>query len=109
MEEHYYADRARLRALLRAHPDWSTATLARQLGRSETWVKKWRARLRAAPPGDDQALASRSRARRQPPSSISPEVVDRILAIRDHPPGNLRRVPGPRAILHHLGQDPHRR
>ena len=105
MEEQYYADRARLRELLCAHPDWSTATLARQLGRSETWVKKWRARLRAAPPGDERVLAGRSRARRQPPPSISPEVISRILAIRDHPPGNLQRVPGPRTILYYLGQD----
>ncbi|HEX2184317.1 MAG TPA: integrase core domain-containing protein [Chloroflexota bacterium] len=105
MEEEYYADRARLRELLCAHPDWSTAALARHLGRSETWVKKWRARLRAAPPGDDRVPASRSRARRHPPPAISPEVVDRILAIRDQPPGNLQRVPGPRAILYYLEQD----
>jgi hypothetical protein len=105
MEEKHYADRARLRELLCAQPDWSTATLARHLGRSETWVKKWRARLRAAPPGDDRVLAGRSRARRHPPPSISPEVISRILEIRDHPPGNLQRVPGPRAILYYLERD----
>ena len=42
MEEQWYADRCRLRELLRAHPDWSTRQLAEHLGRSLGWVKKWR-------------------------------------------------------------------
>ena len=71
MEEEWYADRANLRELMRQHPDWSSAQLARALGRSLSWVKQWRRRLAAAPPGDDTVLASRSRARRQPPPSIS--------------------------------------
>ena len=32
-------------------------------------------------------------------------MVERILAIRDHPPANLQRVPGPRAIRAFLRQD----
>jgi hypothetical protein len=32
-------------------------------------------------------------------------VVERILAIRDEPPDNLRRTPGPKAILYFLAQD----
>src|SRR5207248_2109624 len=105
MDEQVYADRARLRDLLRQHPDWSTRTLAQQLGRSATWVKKWRRRLRAAPPDDDRVLADRSHARHLPPPSISPVVVERILAIRDDPPAHLRRVPGPKAIRYYLQQD----
>ena len=47
MEEQWYADRSQLRTLLQDHPDWSTATLAAELGRSVGWVKKWKRRLRA--------------------------------------------------------------
>src|SRR5438067_10969634 len=97
MEEQWYADRGRLRELLRAHPDWSKRQLAEHLGRSLGWVKKWRRRLQEAAPDDEAALRGRSRARKRPPAPISAAVVARILAIRDHPPANLQPVPGPRA------------
>ncbi len=106
MEEQWYADRSQLRALLVAHPEWSTPELAARLGRSVGWVKKWKRRLRAAPPDDDTVLRGLSRARKHPPPAISQVVVDRILAIRDEPPANLRRVPGPKAILYYLHRDP---
>jgi hypothetical protein len=99
------AARARRRQLLRAHPAWSTATLARAVGRSATWLKRWRARPRAAPPDDEPVRAGRSRARPRPPPSTSPAVSDRLLAIRDHPPGDRQRVPRPRAVLDSLERD----
>jgi hypothetical protein len=34
-------------------------------------------------------------------------VEERVLAIRDAPPENLKRTPGPRAILYYLPRDPH--
>jgi hypothetical protein len=34
------------------------------------------------------------------------EVQEHILAIRDAPPENLKRVPGPKAILYYLARDP---
>ena len=105
MEERWYADRGQLRALLQAHPTWTPPELAAKLGRSVGWVKKWKRRLRAAPPDDEAVLRGQSRARKRPPPTVARAVVDRILAIRDEPPANLRRVPGPRAILYYLGQD----
>jgi hypothetical protein len=102
MEEHWLADRTTLRTLLRTQPRWTVQDLAEAVGRSRSWVKKWRLRLRAAPPDDDQVLHSQSRARRHPPPRLSPAVVERILEIRDHPPGNLHRTPGPTAILYYL-------
>jgi transposase InsO family protein len=105
MEEEWYADRSRLRALLRERPDWPASVLAGELGRSVGWVKKWKRRLREAPPDDEAVLRGHSRARRHPPPSVGPAVVARILAIRDDPPANLQRVPGPKAILYYLGQD----
>ena len=94
MEEQWYADRCRLREAQHAHPDWSKRRLADELGRSLGWVKKWRRRLRGQP-----------RARQHPPPPLDPVVVERILAIRDAPPANLQRVPGPKAILYYLPQD----
>lgn len=99
------ADRAALRALLRTHPDWTHSQLAQDIGRSVSWVKKWRQRLRVAPPNDPTVLWSQSRARHTPPSRTDPLVVERILALRDDLPTTLHRTPGPRAVQYYLGQD----
>jgi hypothetical protein len=105
MEEQWYADRCRLRAARRAHPEWTNQQLAQHTGRSPGWVKKWRRRLRDAPSDDDDVLRGRSRARLHPPAPLDQAVVERILALRDSPPAGLGRVPGPRAILYYLQQD----
>ena len=99
MEEQWSADRCRLRDLLQAHPDWSKQQLAAHLGRSIGWVKKWRRRLRDAAPQDETVLWGHARARTHPPPRIRQPLVARILAIRDQPPANRQRVPGPKAIL----------
>jgi hypothetical protein len=105
MEEQWIADRAALRALLRTHPDWSHPQLAQELGRSVSWVKKWRARLWAAPPDDATVLWSRSRARHTPLVKTHPLVIERLLALRDTLPATLHRTPGPRALQYYLAQD----
>jgi hypothetical protein len=105
-EEELYAERAALRGVRRAHPEWTQAELALHLGRSLSWVKKWLTRLRTAPPDDMQVLWSHSRAHRTPYPRWDDGVVARILEIRDQPPAGLRRVPGPRAILYYLWRDP---
>ena len=63
MEEHWLADRTTLRMLLRRQPQWTLQDLVEAVGRSRSWVKQWRARLRAAPREDETVLHSRSRAR----------------------------------------------
>jgi len=105
MEDELYAARAALRCLLHAHPTWTQQELAVAVGRSVAWVKKWVPRLRAAAPDDLRVLQSRSRARVHPPAAITPDIVERILDIRDQPPEDLRRVPGPKAILYYLQRD----
>jgi hypothetical protein len=105
MEEAWIADRAALRALLRAHAGWSHPQLAREIGRSVSWVKKWRQRLRAAPADDTAILWSRSRARHTPPPKTHPLVVERLLALRDDLAATLHRTPGPRALQYYLAQD----
>jgi Integrase core domain len=106
MEEQWLADRTTLRTLLRTQPTWTVQDLAHAVGRSRSWIKKWRSRLRAAPPHDDHVLHSRSRARIHPPARVTQAVVERILAIRDQPPGNLHRTPGPDTILYYLHHMP---
>ena len=102
MEAEWSADRANLRLAVRDHPHWSVPQLAQHIGRSVSWVKKWRQRLREAPTEDEAVLHSQSRARKHPPPALSQLAIERILAIRDEPPANLQRVPGPRAILLYL-------
>jgi hypothetical protein len=46
------------------------------------------------------------RSRTTPYPQTDQEVQEHILAIRDAPPENLKRVPGPKAILYYLGRDP---
>ncbi len=101
-------ERATLRWLAERHPDWSQRELAASLRRSVDWIKKWLKRLREADPHDVTVLHSRSRARTTPPPSFAnkPLVVQRILEIREAPPDNLQRIPGPEAILYYLHRDP---
>ena len=104
MEEEWQVDRARLLAARQQHPDWSYPQLAHSLQRSPSWVKKWCRRLRQVAPDDARAFKSLSRCPRHPPPRIASAVVERILALRDHPPEGLNRIPGPEAIKYYLHQ-----
>lgn len=106
MEAIWFARRAALHCLSREHPDWTTADLAAAVGGSESFVKKWLARLKQATITDPMLYHARSHARHTPPPSTPRSVVERILALRDEPPAHLRRVPGPRTIIAFLHQDP---
>ena len=109
MTTSYYADRANVSRLFHLHPDWTQPQLAQATGRSVGWVKKWLKRFREE---EAQGLAlyeilqGHSRARKHPPASTPPQVVERILALRDQPPEGLRRIPGPKALLYYLPRDP---
>lgn len=105
MEEQWIADRAALRALLHIHPHWTHSQFAQEVGRSVSWVKKWRQRLRSALPDDPRVLWSQSRARHTPPAKTHPLVVERLLILRDELPATLHRVPGPRTLQYYLAQD----
>ncbi len=59
------------------------------------------ARDRSSPP-----RTRADHARQHPPPALSQAVIDRILEIRDQPPGNLQRTPGPKTILYYLARDP---
>lgn len=96
------ADRSLLLSLWLQHPDWSNPTLAQATGRSVAWVKKWKARFRAAP-HPEEAVWGRSHLP-APRSRFSAAVVAQVLQIRDEPPEHLHRTPGPKAILYYLAR-----
>ena len=84
---------------------WPSQEYADQIGRPRGWIKRWIKRLGAAPPDDEAVLWNRSCARHQLPPPLHPDVIDRILDIRDHPPEHVQRTPGPKAILSYLHRD----
>jgi hypothetical protein len=106
MEEEWMRDRALLRDLLQKAPHASPRELAQVTGRSVSWVKKWRKRLTEGDFRDPHLLCSRSRAHHAPYFPWDGEVTRRIVEMRLSPPENLKRVPGPRALLYYLPRDP---
>ncbi|MBI5931932.1 MAG: transposase [Chloroflexi bacterium] len=105
METEWIIDRQHLRDLLREMPALTYTEMAVQVGHSLSWIKKWVPRLRIDL-HDDRLRERRRSPRRYGQPSRSPQVVAKILAIRDEPPDHLRRTPGPRAILYYLAHDP---
>lgn len=105
MEEEWMRDRALLRELLEKTPHASPQELAQIVGRSLTWVKKWRKRLAEGDPPDPSVLCSRSRAHHAPYFRWDWRVTQKIVEMRLAPPENLKRVPGPRALLYYLPRD----
>jgi len=104
--ERWVADRALLRRLIHDHPEWTQKELAAWTDRSLGRVKKWIKRFREVPAGDARVLFGKLRGRTTPYPQTDAEVQERVVAIRDAPPENLRRVPGPKAILYYLARDP---
>jgi hypothetical protein len=106
MEAQWICDRAALRTLLRQSPQWSNAQYAQALGRSVSWVKKWKKRLRLAPAEDMEVLLSRSRAHHAPYPRWHTQVLQRLGEMREQLPEHLQRVPGPKALRYYLQRDP---
>ncbi len=99
-----FARRCHLRFLQQRHPGWSKRRLARRLGMSEAWVRKWLARIKNAPPDDQDVLFSRSRRPKRVQCKISPELEVLVLQIRDDPPDGLKRTPGCDCIHYYLAK-----
>lgn len=106
MEELWRRDRVLLEQLLRHHPEYTTPQLAQEVGRCISWVKKWRNRLLSSDPEDENRFSSQSRAHHAPYYRWDTRVEDRIIEMREEPPENLQRVPGPKALLYYLPRDP---
>jgi len=105
MESQWVCQRAHLRALLSLHPDWSQQQLADAVGCSKSMVNTWKKRFAEADPRDVTILLSRSRAPHHHSPRLGEEVVERIMELRLSPPENLKRTPGPKAVLYYLSRD----
>lgn len=105
MEADWVCKRAHLRSLLLLHADWSLQQLADAVGYSKSTVSRWKQRFREADPPNVTILFSRSRAPHHHPARIAEEVVERIIEMRLSPPENLKRTPGPKALLYYLSRD----
>ena len=106
MEEEWIVSRSKLREVWLEHPEWSRQKMASEVGRSKSWVKRWLKRIRSAPLESQEVLRGKSRIPKHPPPPMEPKIVDKILEIRDHPPQQLGRTPGPLTIMYYLNQDP---
>ena len=104
-EIEWLVDRVKLYELRRTAPELSIKELADEIGRSETWTRKWCRRLDAGDADDPTIFYSQSRARHTSNVRVGPAVEEAILSIRDEPPDNLRRTPGPLTILYFLGKE----
>jgi hypothetical protein len=105
-EEEWVVSRSKLREVWLEHPEWSHQEMADELGCSKSWVKNWIKRIRSAPLESQEVLQGKSRVPKHPPPSMDPKIVEKILEIRDHPPQQLGRTPGPFTILYYLNKDP---
>jgi hypothetical protein len=103
-EVEWMVDRMKLYELRRSQPKLSVKDLVKELGRSESWVRKWRQRQQEAEAEGPSIFQSRSRARHSSNVRVGEEVERAIVEIRDEPPENLGRRPGPLAIVYYLGR-----
>jgi hypothetical protein len=105
MEAQWQADRSALRDLLQTRPDLALKEMAKRVGRSYGWAKKWAKRFSAASADDLAVLVSHSRAHKAPYPTWDALVFRRIEQIRLLPPEGLQRTPGPKAIASYLPRD----
>src|SRR5689334_7210740 len=105
METEWRIARERLWEHLREDRQASHRALAKQLGYSVTWVRKWRKRLEQAAPGDERALNSQSHRPKTNPRRVSPQVEHRIIELRVALSEQYHRRAGARTIAAYLRQE----
>lgn len=101
-EIEWLVDRTKLYDLKQQRPKAKACELAKEIGRSERWARKWLARFAEHEDKVSQLFCSQSRARKTSNKLVSQAVVEAILDIRDNPPNGLGRTPGPKTILYYL-------
>lgn len=102
----WVADRSLLRTLKTSNPSRSLTQLALACDHSRSWVKKWLKRFKQAPPADEAVLYHRPSLPKTPRPPTNPLLVERILELRQNPPANLKRIPGPKTLAYYLQSDP---
>ncbi len=98
-------DRMSLHKLMLAHPNWTAAQLAAEMGRSERWGRKWVKRLKAVETPNFAMYLSQSRAPKTRPRQTDETVKDVICELRETLSEEYHRPAGARLICHYLLQD----
>lgn len=91
--------------LLGENVQYSNAQLARKVGASEGFVRKWRQRLQQASGDAMTVFMSRSRRRKTSPRQVTEVLEAKILHLREHLSQQYGRRVGARNILYHLNKD----
>lgn len=102
METEWRIARAQLREQLIDNPQSSHEALAKQLGYSVTWVRKWRKRLANTPLDDQSALNCQSHRPKRIPKRVSEAVEIRIIELRLALSAHFNRTVGARTIAAYL-------
>lgn len=95
-------DRMSLYYEMEENPDWSNRHLAKELGRSEKWVRKWRKRIRDAKDVSIRTFLSQSRAPKSCARPIESVVKEVIGGLREELSEKFHRKAGANAILYEL-------
>ena len=95
-------DRMYLHRLIAKHQDWSNARLAREIGRSEAWVSKWRFRLLNPRVNNFEKYLSESRAPKIRHGEVDTYVEDIICDLREELTEHYGRPAGPVTIIQAL-------
>jgi len=105
METEWRIALARLRELLQDNQQASHPELAKAIGYSVSWVRKWRKRLAAVGPEDEQVLLGLSHRPQHIVGQISVAVEERILALRVRLSEQYNRKIGAHTIAAYLRRE----
>lgn len=100
-------DRMHLYFMMQAHPNWQPEALAKAVGRTPRWVRKWQRRFANDQSGTLTMFLSQSRAPHSRPRQTSPEVKLVIGQLREQLSKQYHRKAGPKLILHELAKHPY--
>ena len=95
-------DRMFLHRLIAKHQDWSNARLAREIGRSEAWVRKWRFRVLNPYVNNFEKYLSKSRAPKIRHGEVDTYIEDVICDLREELTEHYGRPAGPVTIIQAL-------
>lgn len=104
-ESEWIHERHLLYELKAKHPEWSQASLARTLGHSARWVRKWTKRWEGVIAIRPELMISQSRRPRHSPKRVNEAVKQRIGALRSELSERFHRAAGAKTIRHFMAQE----
>lgn len=100
-------DRMTLYRLMNQHPSWTTAQLAKSVGRTKRWGRKWFRRFKDNEVKTFKMFQSNSRAPKTRPRQTPEAVKDAICQLRQTLSEQYHRPAGARLIRYYLLKDLH--